>query len=59
MKMVGHRTESVYRRYTIADEGLLKDSAKRLADLHALEKRIKDVSKTDPKRSGRCLRTTR
>jgi integrase len=38
MAMVGHRTESIYRRYAIADEGMLKESAAKLAALHALEK---------------------
>lgn len=27
MKMVGHKTESIYRRYAIADEGMLRDGA--------------------------------
>ena len=34
MKMVGHRTESIYRRYAIADEAMLKESAEKLARLH-------------------------
>jgi integrase len=34
MKMVGHKTESVYRRYAIADEGMLKDAAAKLQRLH-------------------------
>jgi integrase len=38
MAMVGHQTESIYRRYAIADEGMLKESAAKLAALHALEK---------------------
>ena len=37
MAMVGHRTESIYRRYAIADEAMLKESAVKLAALHALE----------------------
>jgi integrase len=31
MRMVGHNTESVYRRYAIVDEGMLRDAAARLA----------------------------
>jgi len=27
MAMVGHRTESIYRRYAIADEAMLKEGA--------------------------------
>jgi hypothetical protein len=26
MKMVGHKTESVYRRYSIVDESMLRDA---------------------------------
>ena len=37
MAMVGHPTESIYRRYAIADEGMLKESAVKLVTLHALE----------------------
>jgi hypothetical protein len=37
MAMVGHRTEATYRRYAIADEGMLKESATKLAALHAVE----------------------
>jgi len=36
MAMVGHRTESIYRRYAIADEGMLKEGAAKLAAFHAL-----------------------
>jgi integrase len=35
MKMVGHRTESIYRRYAIADEAMLREGAEKLAALHA------------------------
>jgi len=34
MKMVGHKTESVYRRYAIVDEGMLREGAAKLAALH-------------------------
>ena len=30
MAMVGHRTESIYRRYAIVDEMILRESAERL-----------------------------
>jgi integrase len=30
MQMVGHKTEDVYRRYTIVDQAMLEDAAKRL-----------------------------
>lgn len=38
MAMVGHRTESIYRRYAIADEAMLKEGAVKLAAFHAAEK---------------------
>jgi len=31
MKMTGHKTESVYRRYAIVDEAMLRDAADKLA----------------------------
>lgn len=30
MKMIGHKTESIYRRYAITDEGMLQDGARKL-----------------------------
>lgn len=38
MKMTGHKTEFIYRRYAIVDEPMLKESAAKLAALHADEK---------------------
>jgi hypothetical protein len=38
MNMVGHRTESIYRSYAIADEAMLKEGAVKLAAFHASEK---------------------
>ena len=35
MKMVGHKTQSIYSRYAIVDEGMLQDGATKLAALHA------------------------
>ena len=34
MKIVGHKTESVYRRYAIADESILQVAREKLARLH-------------------------
>ncbi len=34
MKMVGHKTESIYRRYAIVDEAMLKEGAAKLQALH-------------------------
>jgi integrase len=38
MVMVCHRTESIYQRYKVADEAMLKASATKLAALHESEK---------------------
>jgi len=38
MKMVGHRTESIYRRYAIAEEGMLREAGVKLAALHQAER---------------------
>jgi len=38
MEMVGHKTESIYRRYTITDEAMLRDASARLAALHEAER---------------------
>lgn len=35
MAMVGHKTESVYRRYAISDETSLKQAGAKLALLHS------------------------
>jgi hypothetical protein len=34
MAMVGHRTESIYRRYAIVDEAMLREGAEKLQRLH-------------------------
>jgi integrase len=39
MSMTGHLTESIYRRYAIVDQGMLKDAAAKLDSFHAAEKR--------------------
>jgi hypothetical protein len=38
MKMVGHKTESVYRRYAIVDEAMLQEGAQKLEALHAAQR---------------------
>jgi hypothetical protein len=37
MKMVGHKTQSIYSRYAIADESMLQDGGARLSALYAKE----------------------
>jgi hypothetical protein len=52
MKMVGHRTESIYRRYSIVDAKVLEEAAVKLAMLQANE-----VAETGRprRRSERCI----
>jgi hypothetical protein len=37
MKMVGHRTEAIYRRYAIAEEKMLGEAADKLEILQATD----------------------
>lgn len=36
MKLTGHKTESVYRRYAIADKVALEEGVEKLVKLHQL-----------------------
>ena len=36
MKMVGHKTEAIYRRYAIVDEAMLREGAEKLARAHMM-----------------------
>jgi len=38
MKMVGHKTEAIYRRYAIADETMLREGAAKLEALLAVQR---------------------
>jgi hypothetical protein len=38
MKMVGHKTEAMYRRYAIADESMLREGAAKLEALLAAQR---------------------
>ncbi|MBV8139346.1 MAG: tyrosine-type recombinase/integrase [Deltaproteobacteria bacterium] len=37
MKMSGHQTETVYRRYAIVDEGMMREAAEKLSRLHSAQ----------------------
>lgn len=41
MKMVGHKTQSIYQRYAIADESMLRDAGTKLDALHQAEKKTR------------------
>jgi hypothetical protein len=44
MAMVGHRTESIYRRYSIVDEAMLDIGTARLNELHTALNNSKKAS---------------
>ena len=48
MKITGHKTESVYRRYAIVSESDLSEGVRKLAALHAAERR--ESAKVEPLR---------
>jgi hypothetical protein len=45
MKMVGHKTESIYRRYAIADERSMKEAAGKLDQFHAIDQQPTETTK--------------
>ncbi len=54
MAMVGHKTESVYRRYAIADERMLTEAGEKLQTLYdSSEARSRSVVPLDEARAGR------
>jgi len=45
MEMVGHKTEAIYRRYAIADEGMLREAGEKLSALHQADEQRKSFGK--------------
>jgi hypothetical protein len=45
MKMVGHKTESIYRRYAIADEKSMKEAAEKLDQFYAIDQQPTETAK--------------
>src|SRR5262249_21594301 len=45
MKMVGHKTESIYRRYAIADEKSMKEAARKLDQFYAVDQQPTETTK--------------
>src|SRR5262245_16556043 len=45
MKMVGHKTESIYRRYAIADEKSMKEAARKLDQFFAIDQQPTETTK--------------
>ncbi len=59
MKMVGHKTESIYRRYAIVDEAMLKEGATKLQTLHDAQSiAAKVIPLTDAVRAQRVRSST-
>ena len=44
MKLVGDKTESIYRRYAIVDEAMLRDGAEKLARADVLRASARQTS---------------
>lgn len=44
MKMVGHKTEAIYRRYAISDERSMRESASKLDKFHAADQRQTELA---------------
>ncbi len=45
MKMIGHKTESIYRRYAIVDEAMLREGAEKLSAFHGAERQGRPLNK--------------
>jgi hypothetical protein len=45
MKMVGHKTEAIYRRYAISDERSMKEAASKLDEFYAIDQQPTQTSK--------------
>ncbi len=58
MKMVGHRTESIYRRYAIVDEAMLKEGATKLQTLHDAQSTAAKVIPLTDAASARRFRSS-
>ena len=52
MKLTGHKTEAVYRRYAIADSEALAEGVEKLAKLHEAEPRDPKVVPLKPAENG-------
>ena len=48
MKLSGHQTESIYRRYAIADKEAIREGVEKLADRHATDAERDDRGQVVP-----------
>jgi integrase len=58
MKMIGHRTESIYWRYAIVDEAMLKEGAAKLQTLHDAQSTAAKVIPLTDAASARRFRSS-
>ena len=55
MKLTGHKTENIYKRYAIVSEADLSEGLKKLATLHARDTQNKWRTVTVPLQSARSV----
>ncbi len=53
MKLVGHKTESIYRRYAVTSEADLAEGVAKLSALHAEDRPLNVVSLQTRKAHGK------
>lgn len=62
MKMVGHKTESIYRRYAIAEEVMLREAGEKLSAFHQAGRKTagqrKVITAVDKKRDRSATKST-
>jgi len=60
MKLTGHKTEAVYRRYAIVDSAMLEEAGEKLAALHAAERRPQTSTRASaPEPGANCQSTVK
>jgi integrase len=53
MKLTGHLTETIYRRYAIVDEGMMREAAEKLSALHSSDRSSEAAREVVPLTEGR------
>jgi hypothetical protein len=55
MRIVGHKTESIYRRYAIVDEAMMREGADKLATLHEAQRKMTSASGPDKSSTSQAV----
>jgi len=55
MRIVGHKTESIYRRYAIVDEAMMREGADKLATLHEAQRKMTSASAPDKSSTSQAV----